>query len=311
MLPCDKTILSLQKVSIGYSQPLVSDIEATLQRGEICLLIGNNGQGKTTLFKSILGQLPVLKGSIFIDNQNLQKITPKRIAKQISVVFSKGNIPVNYTVRDLVSLGKYIHYPYYFKLSKNDEKNIEQIIDRLDLTIYLKTPLVHLSDGNLQKAFIGRALAQNTPVIILDEPTTHLDEDNKKSLLKLLRSLAKDDHKTILFSSHDIYGASEVADTIWAIQDGRLKPGLAEDMLLEHIRSSKPHSTAENLFPTITAPDLEKQLLKNALSKNLTRYLSSYQITFHNHLWLCRLNNKEDQFSSISQLIKFLSQHNR
>jgi iron complex transport system ATP-binding protein len=125
----------------------------------------------------------------------------------------------------LISLGKYIHYSFYFKLNETDKLEITEIINKLNLSEYQNKKLTELSDGNLQKAFIGRALAQNSPFIILDEPTTHLDEENKLTILSLLRNLAKSENKLILFSSHDWRLAKEFSDKIWWIKD---KNSLAE-----------------------------------------------------------------------------------
>ncbi|MGZ5264337.1 MAG: ABC transporter ATP-binding protein, partial [Kaistella sp.] len=169
--------LKLKNTTIGYKTPLIKGVETDLELGEICLLIGNNGVGKTTLIKSILNQTPVLEGNIFIDDKKVETLANKEIAEKVAIVFSKSQISANYTLTDLVALGKYIHYPYYFELSADDKDEVDEIIDSLNLNQYRNFPLQKLSDGNLQKAFIGRALAQNSPMIILDEPTTHLDEE--------------------------------------------------------------------------------------------------------------------------------------
>ena len=215
--------LQLKNTTIGYKTPLIKGVETNLQLGEVCLLIGNNGVGKTTLIKSILNQIPLLGGDIFIHQKNIKPLSSKEIAEQIAVVFSKSQIPANYMLTDLISLGKYIHYPYYFELNKTDKQEVEGIIESLNLTQYKNFPLQKLSDGNLQKAFIGRALAQNSPMIILDEPTTHLDEENKIIILKLLRKLTKNHNKLILFSSHDWRLAKEFSDKIWLVNDGKLE----------------------------------------------------------------------------------------
>ena len=226
--------LQLKNTTIGYKTPLIKGVETSLKLGEICLLIGNNGVGKTTLINSILNQIPTLSGEIFLRNQSLKRLSQKEIAEQIAVVFSKSQVPSNFTLTDLVALGKYIHYPYYFNLNKSDIQEVEEIIESLNLTQYKDFPLQKLSDGNLQKAFIGRALAQNSPMIILDEPTTHLDEENKIIILKLLRNLAKNHNKLILFSSHDWRLAKEFSDKIWLVNDGTLEAGIAEEILLKH-----------------------------------------------------------------------------
>lgn len=226
--------LQIKQANIGYNKALISNANADLKLGDVCLLIGNNGVGKTTLIKSILHQIPLLDGEILINDKNVKKLSVKEIAENIAIVFSKSVIPQHYTVEDLISLGKYIYYPFYFELKKEDREEVSHIIEELNLIQYKSTLLKNLSDGNLQKAFIGRAITQNAPIIILDEPTTHLDEKNKIIILKTLRKLAKEQNKLILFSSHDWRLAKEFADKIWYINATQLHAGIVEDILLKH-----------------------------------------------------------------------------
>lgn len=226
--------LELDKANIGYKTPLIHCISDGLGLGDVCLLMGNNGTGKTTLIKSILNQVPVLEGKILLNEENISKFSVQQIAEKIAVVFSKAEIPAHYTTYDLISLGKYIYYPYYISLNQVDRENIDNIIKLLSLEKYRNTPLSELSDGNMQKAFIGRALAQDSPMIILDEPTTHLDENNKIKILKTLRELAKNQGKAILFSSHDWRLARYFVDKIWYIKDEKLYAGFTEDIISQH-----------------------------------------------------------------------------
>ena len=293
--------LKLKNTAIGYKTPLIKGVETSLNLGEICLLIGNNGVGKTTLIKSILNQIPILSGEISLNGKELKNLSNKEIAEQIAVVFSKSPIPANYTLTDLISLGKYIHYPYYFELKKEDKENVEEIIESLNLSQYKNFPLQKLSDGNLQKAFIGRALAQNSPMIILDEPTTHLDEENKLIILKLLRNLAKNRNKLILFSSHDWRLSKEFADKIWFIQNQKLDSGIAEDILLKHNELLNPHlfHLDQNFQPPIIlAPDLEKEMLYSFLQKNFKKNLSDFKFEFKGTFWA--ISNKDIQQNSHS-----------
>lgn len=286
--------LQLKNTDIGYNTPLVEDAGTALQLGEVCLLIGNNGAGKTTLIKSILNQISLLKGEILLNGKNTRSLTSKEIAEQIAVVFSKAQIPANYTIEDLIALGKYIHYPYYFELKNTDKQEVEDIIEKLNLKQYQHLTLNKLSDGNLQKAFIGRAFAQNSPMIILDEPTTHLDEENKIVILKLLRDFAKKHQKLILFSSHDWRLAKEFADKVWYVKDKKLFSGITEDILYNH-----PELTHPSVFdfsetfvaPKISAPYLEKELLFSLLQKNVTKNLSAYQFLFKEGIWEVSGNN--------------------
>ncbi|WKS94392.1 ABC transporter ATP-binding protein [Riemerella columbina] len=280
--------LSIKNANIGYQQPLIEQVNAQIHQGEVVLMIGANGIGKTTLLKSLLKQIPFLNGQVYLNQNNLNKLDIKTLSKNIAVVWSKYQLPQHYTVRDLVALGKYVHYPYYFSLKPADEAEVMRIIQNLGLEMYVQQKLNTLSDGNLQKAFIGRALAQNTPMIILDEPTTYLDENNKISILKLLRNLAQKHHKTILFSSHDWRLAKEFSDQIWLIKEKKLYAGVVEDVLKAHAELTHfPtfHFSETFKAPNITAPDEERSLLLSLLRKNTAQDWSAYQFHYQNHHW--------------------------
>ncbi len=297
--------IEIKQVTIGYSNSLVSEIDSSLELGEVCLLMGNNGIGKTTLIKSILGQNKLLKGEISINGKSIQKLDSNEIASQIAIVFSKAEIPDNYTVSDLISLGKYIHYPYYFKLNETDKQEISEIIDKLNLTEYQNKKLTELSDGNLQKAFIGRALAQNSPFIILDEPTTHLDEENKLMILSLLRNLAKSENKLILFSSHDWRLAKEFSDKIWWIKDKKLISGISEEVILNNLELITPKILEFNQTfhaPEIVAPKLEKEMMFSYLQKNFSQDLRKIKLTFKNDFWELNSEDFYDNCHNLSEI---------
>ena len=301
--------LQINQANIGYNETLISNVDATLNLGDVCLLIGNNGVGKTTLIKSILHQIPLLSGEISINNKNIKNLSVKEIAENIAVVFSKSIIPQNYTVEDLISLGKYIYYPFYFELKKEDREEVSGIITELDLDQYKHTLLRNLSDGNLQKAFIGRALTQNSPIIILDEPTTHLDEKNKIIILKTLRKLAKEQNKLILFSSHDWRLAKEFADKIWYVKDNHLYSGIVEDLLLQHdeLTNASLFQVNENfVVPKIIAPDFYKEMLYSLLQKNFQKDLSSLNFEFQNNFWVISNDSLKQQCESFEEIVNFV-----
>lgn len=301
--------LEIKQAHIGYEKPLINTINATLKLGDVALLMGNNGVGKTTLIKTLLKQLPLLSGQILINGEDINTYNSKSIAELISIVFSKSEIPSNYTVFDLISFGKYIHYPYYFKLNKKDIQEIEDIISRLQLEQYRDTLLIHLSDGNLQKVFIGRALAQNSPVIILDEPTTHLDEDNKLMILKLLRDLAKNDQKLVLFSSHDWRLAKEFSDQLWWVKNNLMISGLTEEVLLNNQDLINNHILFSNSYfvaPEILATDPEKELMHSFLQKNFETDLSKYKIVLKNEKWDIIFNDFHDNCQDFSEVANSL-----
>jgi len=301
--------LEIRQANIGYDKTLISNAHADLKLGDVCLLIGNNGVGKTTLIKSILQQASLLNGEILINQKNIKDLSVKETAENIAVVFSKSNVPQYYTVEDLISLGKYIYYPFYFELKKEDRDEISHIIDELDLAQYRHTLLKNLSDGNLQKAFIGRAIAQNSPVIILDEPTTHLDEKNKLIILKTLRRLAKEQHKIILFSSHDWRLAKEFADKIWYVKDNQLFSGLVEDLLLQHdeLTNVSLFQVNENFVPpSINAPQVHKEMLYSLLQKNFEKDLSALHFEYKNSFWEILIGSSKQQYESFEEIVNFI-----
>ena len=305
--------LELKNTTIGYKTPLIKEVYTSLALGEICLLIGNNGVGKTTLIKTILNQIELLNGEVLLDGKETTTLSPKEMAEQIAVVFSKSQIPANYTLRDLISFGKYIHYPYYFELNKTDQQEVEDIIESLNLSQYRDFQLNQLSDGNLQKAFIGRALAQNSPMIILDEPTTHLDEENKIIILKLLRELAKSKNKLILFSSHDWRLAKEFADKIWIINNEKLDAGITEEILLKHNELLNPNIFQFNdgfVAPQIFAPELHKEMMYSFLQKNFQKNLSELKFEFTEPFWVISNQDIQQKCNSFEEIARFVQNLN-
>lgn len=302
--------LELKNIAFGFSEPLITTGNLLLHSGDVCLIIGDNGVGKTTLIKSILGQNKLSSGEILLDQKNIGSLDSKQLAQEISIVFSKSQLPSNYTVTDLISFGKYIHYPYYFKLNQTDRNEVQEIIEKLGLKEYANFELQHLSDGNLQKAFIGRALAQNTAIIILDEPTTHLDEKNKLMILNLLRQIAKHQNKIILFSSHDWRLAKEFSDKICLLKDRQLFTGIAEDVLLENKDLTIPNIfpfSSEFKAPKISAPELQKELLYSFLQKNHQKNLEDLTFIWKEQFWEIYIADKQyksSNFKEISQLLK-------
>lgn len=305
-------IFEIKNASIGYAQPLMTDVNAILKSGEVCLLVGNNGVGKTSLIKSILQQIPLLQGEISVNAQSLTTFSVEDLAKNIATVFSKSPLPQHQTVFDLISLGKYIYYPFYFKLKKEDVVEIDAIIVALNLEEYRNTSLKNLSDGNIQKAYIGRAIAQNSPMIILDEPTTHLDEKNKIIILKTLRTLAKEQQKIILFSSHDWRLAKEFADQMWYVKNALMQNGLVEDVLMQNkeLMDVSLFTMNRNFVPPhIFAPALQKEMLFSLLQKNYNSDLSYLDFVYEQNSWTVMYNSRKNYCKNIEEILLFLNNH--
>lgn len=297
--------LQLSNIDVGYTTPLIKNISTSANLGDVILLMGNNGVGKTTLIKTLLNQIKILSGTITINSQDIRHLSQQSIAEQIAIVFSKAEIPSNYTVEELITFGKFIHYPFYFRIDDNDKIEIDVIIESLNLDCYRKTQLQHLSDGNLQKAFIGRALAQNSPMIILDEPTTHLDDENKLMILNLLRNLATSHNKLILFSSHDWRLSSQFADSIWWVKAEQLFANIAEELLFNNLDILNTYNINNNLSfipPNIEADSVAQDLLISFLKKHFNNDLSHFTIIRHNSYWTIQYQDKIYDCHTFSQI---------
>jgi len=192
-------ILRLDNLSIGYKYPLQKNINIALSKGELVAIVGKNGSGKSTLIKTIAGILSPLSGKIFFEDQ-LSSLSV--LPTYLSVVLTDKPVE-NFTVEEILKLGRLPYTNIGNRLLERDKKIIDKVISRLKLEKYKTRYFGSLSDGEKQIVMIARAVIQETPIIILDEPMTHLDLENKARVLKLLKELALNG-KLVLFSSHDI-----------------------------------------------------------------------------------------------------------
>lgn len=212
-----KTILSAKNLSIGYQSKkekkcIAEKINLNLDQGKLTSLIGANGIGKSTLLRTLTGIQKPLSGTVSLNGKNIESFLPLELAQNLSLVLTESLPPSNLTVFELIALGR---QPYTNWIGKQTEEDLEKINDAIQLTeIEHLSDKKHyeISDGQMQKVLIARALAQDTPLIILDEPTTHLDLLHKVSVFKLLKKLAKETNKCILFSTHDIDLAIQLSD---------------------------------------------------------------------------------------------------
>lgn len=211
----NSSILHIENVSIGYpKKELIKGIDASMSTGEMTLLIGANGVGKSTLMKSILGLLPVFNGRIMIDGNDCQKLSEATIARLIAYIPSRFSFAQGLTVYDLIAFGRIPYLKMFRALSTADKRIIVNHSKNLGITDLLPLSFDQLSDGQQQKVRICKALVQETPIIVLDEPTTHLDISNKKMVFELL-SDSTQKGKTILCITHDINTAFDYSDQIW------------------------------------------------------------------------------------------------
>lgn len=213
-----KEILKTKSLSIGYEGKIVvSDINVTLNEGDIIALVGPNGAGKSTLFKTFSTHIKPVGGTIELFGKDLLSISPKERAKLLGIVLTERPDDMFMKVYDVVAAGRYPYTGMFGKLSENDEKEIKVSLELVGVNHLIDRVFNTLSDGEKQKVMIAKAIAQNTPIIMLDEPTAFLDYPSKIELFSLLKKLAKEQHKAILFSSHDLELLLRYTDNLWII----------------------------------------------------------------------------------------------
>lgn len=215
----EQSILSVKDLSVGYisnktALAVASQINFSLNSGELVGLVGANGIGKSTLLRTLTQLQPALAGDILINDKPLNTYTNSELATKLSLVLTDKSISKNLSVFELVALGRQPYTNWLGKLNPTDIAIINKALEQTHSLVLKDKKCYELSDGQLQKVLIARALAQDTPLIILDEPTTHLDMYHKAYILKLLQNIAKSAQKTILFSSHEINLAIQLCDKI-------------------------------------------------------------------------------------------------
>jgi len=214
--------IQTQALSIGYktkseTKVIAQDINLALSKGKLIALVGENGVGKSTLLKTLTGIIPPLQGEINLLNKPLQSYKPLALAKELSIVLTDKLPPSNLTVYEIIALGRQPYTNWLGTLSSEDHEKIEAAIACTGIAHLKEKKHDEISDGQLQIALITRSLSQDTSIIALDEPTTHLDLVHKAALLKLLQKLAHETGKTIVYSTHDIDLAIQMADEMIVI----------------------------------------------------------------------------------------------
>ena len=222
--------VSLEAASLGYrsDQPLLEGIDLTAAAGEMIALVGRNGSGKSTLLRSILGLIPLMGGLCRIQGTPVQGFDSRERARQVSFVAS-GVEHAAVTVRELVALGRIPYTGWTGRPGERDRAAVEQAIREVGLMPYMDRGMDQLSDGERQRVMIARAMAQDTPLMLLDEPTAYLDVPHRFELVRLLAGF-RDRGKTIIFSTHDLELAMMAADRFWVIHEGQVHEGAPEDL---------------------------------------------------------------------------------
>ena len=252
MIEKEEKIIELINATIGYQgkthsvNVVKSKISVYALKGELVALIGGNGVGKSTLLRTIAGFQPAVGGDILIRGEQVNAYREKELALIMSFVSTEIIRVPNLSVFDLVSLGRYPHTNWFGKLLDEDRHIVEEAIKSVGLQGYENRMVNCISDGERQKAMIARTLAQDTDVIVLDEPTAFLDLSNKYEIVHILHQLASEKEKTILFSTHDLTTAIAESDRIWLMLNESIEQGAPEDLILNGNFGSLFHN--EHLF---------------------------------------------------------------
>lgn len=323
-----KALIKTKNLNIGYSDCAVYEsVQLEASAGEVICLIGENGIGKSTLLRTLSGILAPIDGDVLFNDQAISHMKSRAKAKKIASVFSDQAYHAFLSVHDFVSMGR---YPYNNLLGlnrRNDIKSIKASLQATGIEALANRHINTLSDGEKKKAMIARALTQETPVLILDEPLVYLDIPSKFDTIGLLHQLAVKNNKTIIFSTHDIGLALKTADKIWLMTKTNWHEGAPEDLVLagaiqEFLSHQNIEFTPETMSIsmkkrntkqiTLKGDGLIFQLTKSALERSgfEIKDNSPHKINVSSEkstpTWYYHHSNSPDKhFFSIYELIKF------
>ena len=242
-----ENIIEIKNLSFKYNttKAIFSDLNLTIKKGEITTLLGKNGCGKSTLIKLLSKNITNYTGNIFLENKELKSYSLKELSTKLSIVYQNNITPQEITVFDMVSFARLPYQNiFFYKQTKEDIEKINFALKETDLIDYKNTIVSELSGGQLQRVYIAMCLAQDTEIIILDEPTTFLDIKYQKSIMKLVKRLNQELHLTIIMVLHDINQAITYSDNIVALLDGEIIKNDKAHTLLDEELLNKIYDTA-------------------------------------------------------------------
>ncbi len=213
-------ILTTKNLAIGYKKGsqkniLLEHCELEITTGKLICLLGANGVGKSTLIRTLAGLQPKIEGEILIKGKEVSSFSPKELARNMSLVLTDPIQGGNLSVLELVQMGRYPHTNWSGKLTNNDHEKVNYAMEQCGIHYISDANIFEISDGQLQKALIARALAQDGEIMLLDEPTVHLDANNRFIVMQLLKKLVVETGKSILISTHQVEMALGMADELW------------------------------------------------------------------------------------------------
>jgi len=232
-----KEILNLDSLRIGYQsgkskKVLLPPITSSACRGELIAVIGRNGIGKSTLLRTLTGLQPPLGGNIFYYGKKISGYSKMELAQKVGFISTEIVKVSNMKVYDLVALGRFPHTNWIGKIESNDRSKINDALAKTSMQTFSMKFVSRLSDGERQKVMIARLIAQDTSIMIMDEPTAFIDIAGKYEILQLMHTLTHTSDKTIIFSTHDLQMAINQSDKIWLILENELIEGAPEDLMI-------------------------------------------------------------------------------
>lgn len=242
-------LIELRGLCAGYGgHRLVADATATVRGGEMVTLLGANGAGKSTLLKTVCGELVPLSGRAYVCGQDTSEVSRRELSRMLSVVSTDRVEVDDLRVSDLVGMGRYPYTGFFGRLDSSDRRIVGEALEAVGMERYAMRTVSSLSDGERQKVMVARALAQTTPVIILDEPTAFLDVASRVELNALLASLAREQRKAVLMTSHDVAQALEQSTRLWLLTgDGKMADATPAELLAAH-DAGEADSALDRLF---------------------------------------------------------------
>ena len=227
--------VELQGLSIGYRRKnnvktVAENMTATIRQAELTCLLGANGVGKSTLLRTLAAFQPKLGGRIIVDGKDIDGYTPRALSRLIGVVLTEKPDVSNMTAWEMAALGRSPYTGFWGNSTEEDRRVVDEAMAVVGIGALAGRLVETLSDGERQKVMIAKALAQQTPVVYLDEPTAFLDFPSKVEVMMLLKRIAREQRKTVFLSTHDLELALQVADRLWLLSDGALSRGTPTDM---------------------------------------------------------------------------------
>lgn len=229
--------LTLVDLSIGYREgnqvkKLSSALNATMQSGTLICLVGKNGVGKSTLLRTLSGFQPALEGDMLLDGKSMLSFDRRKMSETVSVVLTEHSAIQDMNVAEIVAMGRMPYTNFWGTLRKEDKRIVAEAIESVGMTAFTNRLMTRLSDGERQKVMIAKAIAQQTPLILLDEPTAFLDYPSKTAIVELLLNLAHEQDKIVFMSTHDLDVAYRLADSIWLMDEKGLAVSATSEQLL-------------------------------------------------------------------------------